>query len=611
MERAFKISLKITVIYILVGAVWILFSDELLAYLVQDVRTIKLVSISKGWIFVAATGLMLYFLVRRHMLLLIRSETAVRERNRELARTEEELRRQIVEQQKTEAELHGANQKLRTLFHTSPLAIVALDPGGRVTKWNKAAQSLFGWTAEEIKGSPYPLLPEWSLEEQRQFMEKTLRGEVSKDIQVRRKKKNGELLDVSLSIAPTRGADGAVTGIMAILADITERRKAEEASQASKQLYVELVDSIDGIVWELDYKTFCFTFVSKRAEELLGYPAEEWLKSSSFWQDHLHPADRDGTVRLCLAASDQGKNHELVYRFLAANGDYVWLRDIVTVSTEKGHVAKLRGVMFDITTQKIAAEALLASEERYRSLNAELEKRVMERTAQLEEANRELESFSYSVSHDLRAPLRHIEGFSQLLLEDYGKQLDEEGQSHLLRLKRASQRMSQLIDDLLELSRVTRSELNCQATNLSRMAHLVLLELGQSQPERKVKWEIAEDVMADGDARLLRVVMENLLGNAWKYTARNEEAIIEFGSYMDRGAAIYYVRDNGAGFDMKYADKLFAPFQRLHRTEEFEGTGIGLATVKRIVGRHGGRIWAESAPEAGATFYFTLSGVGE
>lgn len=247
--------------------------------------------------------------------------------------------------------------------------------------------------------------------------------------------------------------------------------------------------------------------------------------------------------------------------------------------------------MFDITTQKIAAEALLASEERYRSLNAELEKRVMERTAQLEEANSELESFSYSVSHDLRAPLRHIEGFSQLLLEDYGKQLDEEGQSHLLRLKRASQRMSQLIDDLLELSRVTRSELNCQATNLSRMAHLVLLELGQSQPERKVKWEIAEDVMADGDARLLRVVMENLLGNAWKYTARNEEAIIEFGSYMDRGVAIYYVRDNGAGFDMKYADKLFAPFQRLHRTEEFEGTGIGLATVKRIVGRHGGRIW--------------------
>ncbi|ACM18388.1 sensor histidine kinase of FgrL, PAS and PAS domain-containing [Geotalea daltonii FRC-32] len=611
MERAFKISLKITVIYILVGAVWILFSDELLAYLVQDVRTIKLVSISKGWFFVAATGLMLYFLVRRHMLLLIRSETAVRERNRELARTEEELRRQIVEQQKTEAKLHGANQRLRTLFHTSPLAIVALDPGGRVTQWNKAAQSLFGWTAEEIKGSPYPLLPEWSLEEQRQFMEKTLRGEVSNDIQVRRKKKNGELLDVSLSIAPTRDADGAVTGIMAILADITERRKAEEASQASKQLYVELVDSIDGIVWELDYKTFCFTFVSKRAEELLGYPAEEWLKSSSFWQDHLHPADRDGTVRLCLAASDQGKNHELVYRFLAANGDYVWLRDIVTVSTEKGHVAKLRGVMFDITTQKIAAEALLASEERYRSLNAELEKRVMERTAQLEEANRELESFSYSVSHDLRAPLRHIEGFSQLLLEDYGKQLDEEGQSHLLRLKRASQRMSQLIDDLLELSRVTRSELNCQATNLSRMAHLVLLELGQSQPERKVKWEIAEDVMADGDARLLRVVMENLLGNAWKYTARNEEAIIEFGSYMDRGAAIYYVRDNGAGFDMKYADKLFAPFQRLHRTEEFEGTGIGLATVKRIVGRHGGRIWAESAPEAGATFYFTLSGVGE
>ncbi|GAB7025207.1 sensor histidine kinase [Geotalea toluenoxydans] len=611
MERAFKISLKITVIYILVGAVWILFSDELLAYLVQDVRTIKLVSISKGWFFVAATGLMLYFLVRRHMLLLIRSETAVRERNRELARTEEELRRQIAAQQKTEAELHGANQRLRTLFHTSPLAIVALDPCGRVTQWNKAAQSLFGWTAEEIKGSPYPLLPDWSLEEQRHFLEKTLQGEVSNDIQVRRKKKNGELLDVSLSTAPIRDADGAITGIMAILADITERRKAEEASQASKQLYVELVDSIDGIVWELDYKTFCFTFVSKRAEELLGYPAEEWLKSSSFWQDHLHHADRDRTVRLCLEASDQGKNHELVYRFLAANGDYVWLRDIVTVSTEKGHAAKLRGVMFDITTQKIAAEALLASEERYRSLNAELEKRVMERTAQLEEANSELESFSYSVSHDLRAPLRHIEGFSQLLLEDYGKQLDEEGQSHLLRLKRASQRMSQLIDDLLELSRVTRSELNCQATNLSRMAHLVLLELGQSQPERKVKWEIAEDVMADGDARLLRVVMENLLGNAWKYTARNEEAIIEFGSYMDRGVAIYYVRDNGAGFDMKYADKLFAPFQRLHRTEEFEGTGIGLATVKRIVGRHGGRIWAESAPEAGATFYFTLSGVGE
>jgi signal transduction histidine kinase len=240
------------------------------------------------------------------------------------------------------------------------------------------------------------------------------------------------------------------------------------------------------------------------------------------------------------------------------------------------------------------------------TLNEDLERRVAERTSQLEEANKELASFSYSVSHDLRSPLRGIDGFSQALEEDYGEKLDDTGRKHLARVRAATHRMGELIDDLLKLSQIARAEMHRQTVDLSSLAQAITGELQRREPQRQVYLEITDRLSAEGDPRLLRVALENLFGNAWKFTGKRSDAKIEFGRSQHNGQTVFYVRDNGAGFDMAYAAKLFGAFQRLHSQAEFEGTGIGLATVQRIVHRHGGRVWAEGEIDKGATIYFTL-----
>jgi light-regulated signal transduction histidine kinase (bacteriophytochrome) len=236
----------------------------------------------------------------------------------------------------------------------------------------------------------------------------------------------------------------------------------------------------------------------------------------------------------------------------------------------------------------------------------EAERAIERLNVDLQAVNKELEAFSYSASHDLRAPLRAIDGFSQALLEDYAGKLDAEGQGYLQRLRAASQRMAQLIDDLLNLSRVTRAEMSRDDVNLTALAQEVAEELRKAEPGRQADVIIAPGLRASGDERLLRVVFANLLGNAWKFTNKRPRARIEFGITEQEGKSAYFVRDDGVGFDMAYVGKLFGPFQRLHSASEFKGTGIGLATVERIIHRHGGRVWAEGAVEQGATFYFAL-----
>jgi len=265
---------------------------------------------------------------------------------------------------------------------------------------------------------------------------------------------------------------------------------------------------------------------------------------------------------------------------------------------EEGRVRGSLGVLMDVTERKRAEAEILR-------LNVELERRVLHRTGQLETINKELEAFSYSVSHDLRAPLRSIRGFSEVLLERYSDKLDARGQEFLRRATQSCEHMERLIEDLLKLSRVTRGQIQRQAVNLSQLAEAIVCDLRKAEPERTVEVMVAPGLETQGDERLLRIVLDNLLRNAWKFTSKRSDGRIEVGSISGSEPA-FFVRDNGVGFDMSYATRLFGVFQRLHTVTEFPGTGVGLATVQRIINRHGGRTWAEAVLNEGATFYFTL-----
>jgi PAS domain S-box-containing protein len=311
---------------------------------------------------------------------------------------------------------------------------------------------------------------------------------------------------------------------------------------------------------------------------MFGYSLEEGIGASI--ADMIHPDERDFVMKMAQRRQ-AGENAPTTYETQLLKKDGGSFHALISNALIKynGRPATLITVA-DITDTKVRKE--------------------------LEQVNKELEAFSYSVSHDLRAPLRSIDGFSQALLEDYEDKLDEQGKDYLRRVRAATQRMSQLIDDLLNLSRISRTEMHYEEVNLTAIAKAIAAELQKTQPERQVEFVIGENIVARGDSHLLSIVLDNLLRNAWKFTSKHLHARIEFGTIQQDGRLVYYVRDNGAGFDMNYANKLFTPFQRLHKSTEFEGTGIGLATVQRIIHRHGGSVWAEGEVEKGATFYFTL-----
>jgi PAS domain S-box-containing protein len=379
--------------------------------------------------------------------------------------------------------------------------------------------------------------------------------------------------------------------------EMAERTGAEQALRDSEKRYRTLVATLTSVVW-IANRSGEFVVEQPSWAAYTGQTEEQYRNAG--WRRAFHTENRQLVERLWSQAENSKRALDCeapLWHASSARYRIISLRALPVLDAE-GKIQEWVGTVTDIDDRRRA-------EDEIRRLNAELEGRVQERTAQLQEANRELEAFSFSVSHDLRAPLRAIDGFSQVLLEDFGANVNQDMQGYLTRIRTATLRMGQLIEDLLNLSRISRLELVWQDVDLSAIARHVVSELRQRDPGRQVNVSVWDDVVARGDSRLLRIALENLLGNAWKFTSKTIEPLIEFGMTREGEKTVLFVRDNGAGFDMAHADKLFGAFQRLHGANEFPGTGIGLATVQRIMHRHDGRIWCHAQVGKGAMFFFT------
>jgi PAS domain S-box-containing protein len=413
-----------------------------------------------------------------------------------------------------------------------------------------------------------------------------------------------ELLNIYLALAGLAGTtfgrlrnEEELNRHRAHLEDLVKERTSElaKAKRRNELILNSVGDGICGM--DLDGR---ITFVNPSAAQLIGWAPEELIGRSA--HDTFHHTRADGCsypadeCQVYAALRKGSAKQTIDEEFLRKDGGRFPVEFVAAPIVEEGEILGAVLVFRDITERKRAEEEIT-------SLNKELKNSVI----QLKAANEELEAFSYSVSHDLRTPLRSITGFSQMLVEDYAEKLDATGRDSLDRIIAAGRRMDQLISDLLNLSRVTRSELQRKRVDLTAMAGTIAGELLAGDPGRKADFILADDLVVEGDGRLLHQVLENLLGNAWKFTGKTPGARIEFGAVRNGAEVTYFVKDNGIGFDMTYAGKLFSPFQRLHKMSEYSGTGIGLATVKRIIERHGGSAWIESEAGKGTTAYFSLT----
>lgn len=506
----------------------------------------------------------------------------------------------ITDRKQAEKEIERSQRWFERIAYTTPDIIFILDiVNNRNVYSNRNILEILGYSPEEfnqlsdILKSAIDPVDLRKAEEFYRHMADAKPGEV-RFLTHRTLHKDGSVRWIENRVTPFAwDKNGSLQEVIGLAHDITEQKQAEEqfrlVVEASPNAII-LVDTAGQI-----------NLVNARAETLFGYTRPELLGQPVEMLIPMplraeHVRYRDSFLE-APSARPMGAGRDLFG--LHQDGSQVPVEiglNPITTSTGEFVLASI----IDITERKRA-------EMEIHRLNEELEQGVVDRTAQLEAANKELEAFSYSVSHDLRAPLRSIDGFSQALLEDYGDSLAEEAQHYLHRIRAASQRMAGLIDDLLTLSHLTRSKMRLETVNLSGLVKDIVQELRQIEPDRDVEFVIAPEAIVRADIQLIQVVLENLLGNAWKFTANHPYARIEFGVLPESNdPPVYYVRDDGAGFDMAYAEKLFGAFQRLHTLDEFPGTGIGLATVQRVIHRHGGRVWAEGAVGQGATFYFTL-----
>ncbi len=511
--------------------------------------------------------------------------------------------RDITQTKRAQEALRESEGRLRALFDNAPVGIDDTGPGFEFIRVNDRFSQITGYTSDELRALR---LPDIIHPADRDAVVASLRRLVSGEIgaysvEERLLRKDGQTIWVEANRAVVRAADGASPLLVGTLRDVTEIRRAREALRESEERFRGIFEVAPV---SINDATLGGEIVDANPAmcAALGYTEDELC--SLQLQDIIHPDDVTASLpQLERLWSGEIDSYSAVTRYRRKDGAVLWY-DVsrAVVRDSDGHPLQFVAVGRDITVQHQA-------EAEVRGLNSQLEARVGQRTAELEGANQNLEAFTYSVSHDLRAPLRALSGFSQALVEDYGDQLDEAGRGYTARIQAASERMATLIDDLLHLSRVSRAEMSVEPVDLTAEVGAIASDLRSREPDRRVRFAIQDDVWVSADRTLIRSVVQNLMENAWKFTGRRDDAVIEFGTTTAEGTRICcYVRDNGAGFDPAYAGKLFQPFQRLHTDAEFPGTGIGLASVRRIIERHGGRTWADGAVGQGASFYFTLDG---
>lgn len=517
--------------------------------------------------------------------------------NDEVSQLAHNFNSMIAAVQRRMAETRASGHEFQALFEQSAVGMGHISLQGKWLRINAKGVEMLGYgQASELIGRPaadciHPDDRAAAIAVRQQLAS----GELPYHIAERRYlRRDGRVFWASSTMAIYRNEAGEPLYYAAVVQDISASKAAQLALEQNEFRYRRLVESTRMIPWEASADGRLVYFIGPQAAPLLGYSQEEWRTPGMLMQRIA--SDDWLAFSLALAAPKA----DLECRLLNRGGQPVWVAAFLNREDETDPASSVHGFFIDIGERKKTEQEL----NHYRE---HLEELVRERTERLTLANQELESFSYSISHDLRAPLRAIDGFAGMLQEDCGAQLDATGQTYLRRIHAAAKRMGELIDALLGLARLSRGELRLETVNLSELAAGIIEELKLSQPERSVMVRIEPSIFASADRRLLTAVLQNLLHNAWKYSSKKADAVIEFFSEERDDERVYCVRDNGAGFDPKYAERLFGVFQRLHASDEFEGTGVGLATCQRIVYRHGGRIWADARPGEGATFYFTLS----